>query len=235
MPSLSHLKNKLFSRLYPAHFAARLSYSQSGEDMIAAELFRALDITNPTYLDIGASHPSRLSNTYHFYLSGASGVAVEPNPDLAAAFRVTRPRDTVIEAAITPDGAPLDFHLLDPHTLSTTDTAEKDRLLAAGQATLISTTSVSAVRLIDLITTHSLDPDRLILSLDIEGGEPAVLSSHDFTSAAPRLIILETIEYAPDLSGKKRTDLIDLLSSKGYRPTADTRINTIFLREDAFP
>ncbi|MFM6249337.1 MAG: hypothetical protein ACKPEQ_09345, partial [Dolichospermum sp.] len=57
-----------------------ISYSQCGEDLIINFIFNNLGIINPSYLDIGAHHPTYLSNTYSFYRKGCQGVCVEPDP-----------------------------------------------------------------------------------------------------------------------------------------------------------
>jgi hypothetical protein len=46
---------------------SKVSYSQSGEDLIVRVYFDILGITNPTYIDIGAHHPYFISNTALFY------------------------------------------------------------------------------------------------------------------------------------------------------------------------
>ena len=39
------------------------------------------------YVDIGAHHPKRFSNTYFFYKRGWSGITVEPNSDAIKLFK----------------------------------------------------------------------------------------------------------------------------------------------------
>ena len=41
------------------------SYSQEGEDMILRRIFE--NRNNGFYVDVGAHHPRRFSNTYYFY------------------------------------------------------------------------------------------------------------------------------------------------------------------------
>lgn len=62
----------------------QISYGQNGEDLIiCAEL---ASIRAGTFLDIGAYHPFRFSNTRRLYELGFKGVFVEPSPGLRAAF-----------------------------------------------------------------------------------------------------------------------------------------------------
>ena len=64
---------------------SRLGYPAYGEDILAISWFQhfALDLTAVRYLDIGAAHPWEINNTLAFYLLGAKGVLVEPDPDQA--------------------------------------------------------------------------------------------------------------------------------------------------------
>jgi FkbM family methyltransferase len=75
---------------------ARRSYSQHGEDALVAERLSTYDLRDGIYVDVGASHPSTISNTYLFYRAGLHGIAIEPNQSLAALYRRFRPRDVVI-------------------------------------------------------------------------------------------------------------------------------------------
>ena len=52
------------------------SYSQEGEDMVLARYLEGQK--NGFYVDVGAHHPFRFSNTYHFYLKGWHGVNIDP-------------------------------------------------------------------------------------------------------------------------------------------------------------
>ena len=81
----------LFRRIRPQ---VKKSYAQCGEDIIMQYVFDALGINAIRYLDIGAHHPSYLSNTCFFYLKGHRGVCVEPNRRLLSAFREHRPGDS---------------------------------------------------------------------------------------------------------------------------------------------
>jgi len=77
----------------------RISYSQLGEDILAAELLKKKE--GVVYVDIGANHPIFGSNTFYFYLRGGHGICVEPNSDFAKIHRKTRPHDNFICSAVT--------------------------------------------------------------------------------------------------------------------------------------
>ena len=57
---------------------ATLSYSQEGEDLILNRFLE--DKTEGLYVDVGAHHPKRFSNTYLFYKKGWRGINIDAMP-----------------------------------------------------------------------------------------------------------------------------------------------------------
>ena len=112
---------KKLMALRPEKDNSKISFSQSGEDLIMDFVLNMLKIEHPSYLDIGAHHSSYLSNTYFFYSKGSSGVCVEPDPVLASEIKKNRPRDVVLPSgvAFNEDLSETDFFLMDPPTLNT--------------------------------------------------------------------------------------------------------------------
>src|SRR5438045_8009791 len=70
-----------------------LSFSQFGEDLA---VLRHFEDRVGYFVDVGAHHPIRLSNTYLLYRCGWSGINVDANPDGIELFRKKRPRDLTI-------------------------------------------------------------------------------------------------------------------------------------------
>ena len=58
--------------------ANKKTYSQFGEDLYIESFFKSQKIGK--YVDLGAFHPMRLSNTYLLYKKGWSGTNVDLNP-----------------------------------------------------------------------------------------------------------------------------------------------------------
>src|SRR5262245_11707880 len=88
------------SRLTP--FTGSSYYSGEGEDAVILSWLRyhGSEMSKIRYVDVGAAHPVRLSNTYNLYRLGARGILVEPDPMLARRLRRARPNDIVIEAGV---------------------------------------------------------------------------------------------------------------------------------------
>ncbi len=79
------------------HFLpTKTSYSQHGEDREIRSLLGEHDLSGGIYVDVGANHPSVISNTYLFYREGFHGVLVEPNAELCRVLQRYRPRDVVL-------------------------------------------------------------------------------------------------------------------------------------------
>ncbi len=100
-----------------AHAAAatlaptRPTYSQHGEDAWLLEQLR--DRVRPTdiYVDVGANHPTRLSNTYLLYRAGHRGVVIEPNAELRALHAIFRPRDVALAVGCGASAAVAELHV----------------------------------------------------------------------------------------------------------------------------
>ena len=72
-----------------------VSYSQAGQDQFVYDLLGP----NGTFLDIGASHPTEMSNTYGLELMGWRGICVEIEHSLCELLRQHRAPITKIEEA----------------------------------------------------------------------------------------------------------------------------------------
>jgi hypothetical protein len=75
-----------------------VSYAQNFEDVYLARLFE--DRATGTYVDVGAFHPEQDSVTHRFYVSGWSGINIEPVRSLFDPFLVERVRDINLNIAV---------------------------------------------------------------------------------------------------------------------------------------
>lgn len=209
--------------------AGRVSYSQCGEDMIARFVFDALKIARPSYLDIGAHHPTYLNNTYAFYEAGSSGVNIEPDPDLFARFPEERPRDTNLNIGIGEAAAELTFHVMSARTLNTFSAEEARAATEKGRATIERTLQLPVRPVGEVLGEHFAQAAPDFLSLDVEGLDLAILKAWDFSRWRPRLACVETIVYAGGRGGGQRDDIAAHLQDCGYFAYAHTHVNTLFV------
>lgn len=217
---------------------SQLIYAQSGEDLILSHLFFKMNISHPTYLDIGANHPSYISNTYYFYLRGCNGVCVEPNPDLCRKIQKLRPRDKVLNIGIgAGEEATADFYIF-PKYADGLSTFSKEDAAYWGETGMKQIGRIEYEKVIQ-VPTQTINtviannfkqiPD--FISMDVEGLDLQILQSLDFESYAPPVLCVETISYGEDQTEYKREDIISFVKGKNYELYADTHVNSIFLRK----
>lgn len=66
-------------------------------------------LVNIDYIDVGANHPTDISNTYLLYRNNYNGYLIEPNPELCNLLKVFRPKDKVLNIGIGPKAQVVPF------------------------------------------------------------------------------------------------------------------------------
>jgi FkbM family methyltransferase len=207
----------------------RLSFAQQGEDLVLFHILRdLLEITAPTYVDIGAAEPVLGSNTYLLYCTGGRGVLVEPNPAYVEKLRLRRPNDVVVAAGVgVGKETEADYYVIrgqPPLNTFSREVVEEMRAKAASDP-VERVLKMPLVPLNELIATHlGKAPD--LLSIDVEGLDLAILRTLDFKKYRPGAIIAETI---PMKANGVNTELASFLLSKRYVVRGGSSINTVFV------
>ncbi len=225
-----YISNSTITKLklcLPSFTFRKPSYSQCGEDLLVVFLLDLIHGSRPKrYLDIGANHPFKLSNTALLSSLGGQGVLVEPDPYFAKLLSKKRPKDTVIQGGVHFSGKPsADFFVMDSPTLNTFSAEEMRRYLSMGhklRETLI-------VELLDINDILGSSGELDFLNIDIEGLDKSILEMIDWQKHRPTCICVETLTYETKNEPKKLNDIVELLVSKGYSLYADTYINSIFV------
>ena len=222
----------LLLSLRKMHRDARSIYSQTGEDHLIHIALRSLKIKNPTYLDIGANHPTHISNTFGFYQSGAHGVCIEPNPEMAQLFKRKRPRDVVLETAIGPTSGTATLHIASGSALSTMSLSQVAFINEASKFSITRKMKVPVRTVMDIINEYfpTIPPD--FVSMDIEGMDLAVLETFDFHSSKPPVFCIETLAHTKDGNEYKVQEITKIMISNGYFVFADTHLSTIFVNKE---
>ncbi len=219
----------------------RSSYSQSGEDIIISDLFARLNITHPTYLDIGANEPMALSNTYRLYSKGSHGVCIEPNPVLYKKLVQTRKRDVCINAGIAFNESieadyyvfPDEAHGLNTFSKTDADFWEQTGIESLGKFQVKEIIKTKLININEIISKH-FDPYPNFVSLDVEGLDLQIAQTLDFNKYKPEVFCVETLMYTNNKKEAKNQELINFFKDKGYFVYADTYINTVFCLKNAY-
>lgn len=206
------------------------SYSQEGEDMV----IRSLLFRKPKgfYVDIGAHHIKRFSNTMHFYEQGWHGINVDALPGSMHAFNVSRPRDINVECGVGKKGL-LDFYIYDEPAVNTFDSRTVEKRKKDNFAfKVIKKIKVEVLPLYQVLDSY-LPKDQHIdfISIDVEGKDLEVLNSNNWKKYKPDYILLECYGVTM-LDLIKHDGSAKYLSKLGYTPIAKTK-NTVFFQNDA--
>ena len=232
-----NLKLRARQWLVAKGFAPNKSYSQCGEDLLIRFLFDLLGVSRPSYIDLGAHHPSYLSNTKKLYSEGCRGINIEANPALIASFHRHRSKDLNLNIGIVAeerDGETVEFYVMNVPALSTFSAEEAGRLETETSTRIIDKVSVPVRGLSSVVEEYraGIFPD--LLTVDIEGTDALVVPALARTPVErrPKVVCIETLTYSESGAASKLVDLIDAIVGTGYEVYADTYINTIFKRSD---
>lgn len=110
LPFLGKYK-RYWVALYNSLLPAKSSYSQHQEDIVFWEILKDYNHSDSIFIDVGANHPTDISNTYLLYRKGLKGIIIEPNEELVSLFRKFRKRDTPLMIGCSNEVAVLSFNI----------------------------------------------------------------------------------------------------------------------------
>lgn len=202
------------------------TYSQTGEDLILNVLLK--NKKGGFYIDIGANDPKKFNNTFLFYKNGWSGINIEPNVEKINLFKKNRKRDLNLNFGVGTANSNLNFYIFQEDTLSTFSKEVADDYVGMGHK-ILEIKKVDVLPLKIIFDKYLNDRNIDFLSVDTEGNDLDVLRSNDWNKYRPNFLIVETLEYKKDDSGKKLNNSFDsYLDELGYEKIAETYINTIY-------
>ena len=170
---------------------ARVSYSQEGEDRLLLELLGFKK--HGVFVDVGAYHPFRYSNTYLLYSMGWSGVNIDATPGSMAEFRKFRPRDTNVECAVADQETEKTLYLMNEGQMNTLDAQMADMFVRNRWARVTGTVTLRPRRLESILRDHLGSSGKIdFLNVDAEGMDLNVLRSNNWQTFRPRIIAIES-------------------------------------------
>ena len=229
---LSRLR-RWVSRLFfggPAPIYFLESYSQEGEDLVLNRIFN--DKAAGFYVDVGAHHPKRFSNTFFFYQKGWRGINIDAMPNSMTIFNQERPFDINLEIAIMGQQGLATYYQFNEPALngfSESISLGRDGLR---DYKIIKRTTISGMPLSDVLdknmpTNTSID----FLTIDVEGLDFDVLKSNDWDRFRPKVILIEIL--VSNLGSLLNDPISTYLLSIDYKLYAKT-LNTVFFVSNEF-
>lgn len=181
------------------------------------------------YIEIGANHPVTSSNTFLLYEKyGARGVLVEADPALIPRLERVRPRDTVLNFAISAGNAPSAvLHVAALTELSSLRAGHTEHWRGLpGNDGVTGTVDVPNLH-VNAFMQRYAPGDVDFLSIDCEGIDLEIVAALDFTRFTPYVIQCEPSEH---IVRGARARMIGLIERHEYRLIAVTDANLIFVR-----
>jgi hypothetical protein len=179
-----------------------ITYSQFGEDTLIAEFLSANTLVNRPkyYVDIGAYHPSRFSNTKLLSFMGWRGINVDPNPDSIKLFNEARPADINLNLGISSKCGNADLYCFQEGAVNTFDKESAEALVRKGWA-FLGPRKVPLMPINELLDTYLPDDVKRygigFLDIDCEGLDAEIIESLDIEQYNPLILAIEAHEFDP--------------------------------------
>ena len=224
-----HFKNFLAQEILNNHDYFKylnISFSQEGEDQILSHLFYGIE--NGFFIDVGAHHPIKYSNTYKFYLKGWRGINIDAMPGSMVEFQKIRPGDINLELGVSAKNETLDYAIFNSTGINTFSKDFVQKMIDKGSI-LTNTIHVNTQRLETILATYLPEKQEIdFLTIDVENFEMEVLQSNDWNRFRPKVILVESLEL------KTKKQLETFFRTVDYDFIAQT-VNNIYFTTKKHP
>lgn len=192
---------------------SKKSYSQEGEDVLLTNYLNSKK--SGFYVDVGAYHPFRFSNTYMFYKKGWRGINIDATPGSMALFNKDRPRDINLEVAISNRKQKIDYFVFDEPALNSFSgrlSKQRDRQTKYKIKKTVTLKTKKLSEVLDKYVPQNTNID--FMSVDVEGYEYQVLTSNNWERYHPKYLLVEVLET--ELEGIQRNMVHKYLKKQNY-------------------
>lgn len=206
-----------------------VSYAQEGEDLILNRFFE--NKTNGFYIDVGAHHPKRFSNTYIFYKKGWRGINIDPLPGTKKQFDDERCGDVNLECGVSLKEQELTYYMFNEPALNTFSKEEADSKNGLRAYKIIEERTIKTYPLSRILDENVLPEVKIdFMSVDVEGLDLEVLKSNNWNLYRPNLLLVEDLKKTPLIDLKEKSELFNFLTQQEYRLVSKT-FNTLFFKD----
>ena len=203
---------------------SNLYWSQEGEDILIKRIFA--NKKNGFYVDVGAHHSSRFSNTYKLYKENNwSGVNIDPSLSSYIDLKRKRKRDININIGISDKKEILKFYSFNEGALNTFSLKKKNQLKLNYKLKKTERTQCKKLSdVLDLCLNKNIKID--LLTIDTEGHDLKVLKSNNWSKYLPDYIIVEISSSTLDEIIKH--SITKFLNKRHYRIYSKLHKSVIF-------
>ena len=188
-------------------------YSFGGIDNLIQQIFKSQK--RGIYIDIGCGHPIKNNNTYLLNKKGWSGINIDLDIDNIKLFKIYRPKDLNICAAISDEIKETDLFFY--HSRSALNTIDKKtanyQKAKVTSVKKIKTTTLNNVLDESIYNSSNID----FLSIDVEGSELSVLKNFNFHKFKPKVIVVEYLDLSLNKLEIKNLSIQHAMNSEIYK------------------
>ncbi|MBC2696376.1 MAG: FkbM family methyltransferase [Desulfobacteraceae bacterium] len=146
------------------------------------------------YVDVGAHHPKRFSNTFFFYKKGWKGINIDAMPNSMDLFNKIRPRDTNLEIPISDKKQKLKYYMFNEPALNGFSKELAEKRDGKNNYKIISEKDMETSTLEEIFGKHlPRDQEIDFLSVDVEGLDFQVLKSNNWRRFRPKFVLVEIL------------------------------------------
>ena len=221
LPVRESLRESLGGRIH-----CRRSYSQEGEDLVLGRMFD--DRPAGVYVDVGAHHPFRFSNTCLLHERGWRGINIDACPGSMRLFRRFRPNDVNLEIGVSERPSRLEFFVFAEPALNTFDAdlakSRQDEGWAFVERIPVECRPLAQIIDEQLPRLGATGID--VLTIDAEGFDLQVLRSNDWDRYRPSAVVVEIL--GSDIGQMMVSPTALFLSHLGYAPAVKLHNSVVF-------
>ena len=217
--------------IFPQVMFSTKSFAQDGEDVLLNSFYKYKKRKHKGfYVDIGAHHPFRFSNTAFFYSKGWKGINIEPTPHLIQAFYRHRKRDQNLNIAVSDHAGMLTFFEFNEPAINGFDEKLSMERAQLPQYKLLAKRDIAVYTLKDVLDKHLPKGQQIdFFTIDVEGHDLNILKSNDWQNYKPLFILIEG-EF--DMESLKGNDIHDYLKERSYKIVAKAKRTLLYKSEE---
>ena len=198
---------------------SQVYFSQEGEEIILRRFFNYSN--TGFFVDVGAHHPKRFSNTFVLYKMGWRGINIDALPGSMHSFNEMRPGDINIEAAIADKSETILYYTFDEPALNTFDETKMLEIVKNTSYKLTAKLEIKTTTLAQVLDENIKENQPIdFFSIDVEGFDLKVLKSNNWMRYKPRVIVVEASNS--DIEMISSDEIFLFLNDIGYKPFAKT-------------
>ena len=165
-------------------------YSRWGEDLFLQDYFK--EVSKGRYIDVGAFHPFRGSNTYLLYNKGWRGINIDLNKTSIDLFNLARPADTNLNLVVLDNQKKITVY-------QNKDLGKMNTINPQYASYYLKNYSVresSSISLNNILEKYCSKNNKFeIINIDAEGSEYTILKNIDFRKYIFKIILVETHKW----------------------------------------